>query len=844
MRWKPAFVGVLAACAAASCAKDLTLEASPELIRAIWSPTDGELPTPTDLVYDEVTETLDLPVDDEELSPAEVEFRQYLNTLDGYPLQTSITVPMSGPLNAGTLGGSMLMIDTTDNRPVRLISEFEETTNRIIAKSVPFDDESAVLQPGRTYAFGLAGYGPGVQGADGEVVVSDAAFYLVRSERDLRDHPYAMPGDSRSEKREIAEKLEELRQDLQPLYESMEARGVPRMDIAVASMFTTTQKPGVWFDSDAGRIPLPNQALVNTDTGLVEVPIDESDDESARELKEAFNTYDGFSTTGAITMEATSSLDSNTVNEETVRLFRFEENGDIIEDTDLERGVLRNTRTFYMKPRLALEPSTWYAYVATREITSGGRPVEPQPLAALLRSKAPLLVDGVPQVGILDLESAELLEPLRARMEPLLDRLESQGTPRDQLSVVVPFKTVSAIEGMLELRASLYERNTTTALRNIVNETPLQRGLPFILSNVETIITGEVTTLDYLDPRTRAFRPDETPEERSISFVLTIPENAEPGKPIPTVLFGHGLFTSRELTYLIANYLADEGYAVFATDLPYHGNRSVCLKDTDCNTGMCNESGLCVDATGARTEFAAFESPIDGGPSYPATSGSAFVETDNIVGSRDHFRQAIVDLCQGLRIIRGADWASATGGYVLNGDDVVYLGMSLGGILGSMLAAVEPTMHDFALNVPGGNFFELLETSTSFQTAFNHVLEEREIERGDDDYFAFETGLRWLLDPVDPVNIAHHATISPFEYVDPEDGQTKMSTIKRVIIQQADGDIVVPNGTTSALSERMQVPIDHYDPTISNHAFLFDPTSGNGRRARQQIIDFFAGRQQ
>jgi hypothetical protein len=64
------------------------------------------------------------------------------------------------------------------------------------------------------------------------------------------------------------------------------------------------------------------------------------------------------------------------------------------------------------------------------------------------------------------------------------------------------------------------------------------------------------------------------------------------------------------------------------------------------------------------------------------------------------------------------------------------------------------------------------------------------------------------------------------------------------MIQQAEDDIVVPNAATRSLSERMEVPIRNYTPSISNHAFLFDPTSFEGRRARQDVVEFFEQRNQ
>ena len=54
-----------------------------------------------------------------------------------------------------------------------------------------------------------------------------------------------------------------------------------------------------------------------------------------------------------------------------------------------------------------------------------------------------------------------------------------------------------------------------------------------------------------------------------------------------------------------------------------------------------------------------------------------------------------------MRVLRNVDFAPLSGGYVLDGNDVMYLGISLGGILGASLAAVEEHINTWALNVPG-----------------------------------------------------------------------------------------------------------------------------------------------
>jgi hypothetical protein len=172
----------------------------------------------------------------------------------------------------------------------------------------------------------------------------------------------------------------------------------------------------------------------------------------------------------------------------------------------------------------------------------------------------------------------------------------------------------------------------------------------------------------------------------------------------------------------------------------------------------------------------------------------------------------------------------------------MYLGMSLGGILGSNLTVVEPTVKHYVLNVPGASFLEMLENSDTFSGLFAQALRERGIERGSDGYFQFKNAVRWMIDPVDPINVVLHTFMKPLDYVDPVDGQTKRLESKRVQIQMARGDVVVPNISTRLLAERMGLTIREYDPIVSNHAFLFDPTSLEGRRARRDMIEFFEQR--
>lgn len=95
----------------AACGEEQAqLEPAPSVIHALWNPATSTLPTPTDLVRDATTGRLNLPVT-AEMSEAERQFRGWLNTLDGYPVTSTVTIPVSGPVDPATLSGTVKLID-------------------------------------------------------------------------------------------------------------------------------------------------------------------------------------------------------------------------------------------------------------------------------------------------------------------------------------------------------------------------------------------------------------------------------------------------------------------------------------------------------------------------------------------------------------------------------------------------------------------------------------------------------------------------------------------------------------------------------------------------------------
>lgn len=831
---------VLAASAFVRCTPEPQMEPQKPAVRALWDPTTSTLPSPTDLVRDPASGRLDLPIDDD-MTPAQQEFNAYLNALDGYPLTSTMKIPMSDAIFAPQLDGAFFAMDSDTGERLDVAMSFDEASR--VIEAVPTGGTSGELRPGRHYVFGLQGYEGGLQGALSEPVIADAGFYLVRSRSPLDEHIEVMPGGTEEEKFETAQSLRAVQKAYAPLIDMVTgSQGFERGDLAVLASFTMSTQPAVVFDPDRGEIPLPNQLLIDPDTGLVDLPIGPEESAETRDVKEVLSAYNGFSISGALVLSSTHPIDAATVMDPaSIRLFEVHKDDSFEEVTDLERGVLSDGKTFWIRPRLTLKADADYIYLTTRDLQdTRGERLRAQPVGAMLRSKAALTENGATQLSVIDDATAQTLEPVRQLSEPLLDSLRTDLVLRQDVGAAVPFHTQSAAEPLMERRAELYERDVRTDLVNVEVATPLARGLWLAMPQVRTVVSGEMFVLDALDPHTRRNFADGHAEEKKASFVLTIPTGVEKGEPIPVVLFGHGLMTSRELTYLIADKLAGAGYAVFSLDLPYHGKRAVCLQDTDCtgDNASCNEVGVCINSDGSEGEIRRIRAPfVDA--EFPISTGFAFIDVANLVGTRDHFGQALVDLMQGYRVIQNADWAQKADGYTLDGDDVVYLGMSLGGILGANIAALEPGIQDFVLNVPGGDFLPLIENSDAFESLFHDALVERGALPGSDAYFEFANIIRWLLDPVDPLNIAQHATLDPLSYVDPIEGQQKTMRPKRVLIQMAKNDAVVPNIATKTLAERMDLPISVYEPSISNHGFLFDPTSFSGRDARNEMVDFF-----
>jgi pimeloyl-ACP methyl ester carboxylesterase len=827
----------------------LPQEPAPQVVMAVFDPSRSEIPSPNDLAMVDGKVAI---APGEAAPAADNELKALLNGKDGFSTGSTTKVRFSAPMSAASFSADSIVAldlgrvgEQTPPSVVEVSFEYASCDRSLTVSS------ATGFQSGHRYLFAVRG-GAGdkaVKGEGGEQVVPSPVFYFLRAGKDLREHASAFPG-TREEKAATAEKLEAVRQRMEPLFGVLEANGLPRRDVAILWTFTALKGAEAAFDPASKRLPMPNDLLRDPATGRVSLPISPTDNETQQHLKRGFNQLDGFSTTGALTLDFTQPINRDSVVVgDTVRVFRRDT---LEEKTGFGIRMTDDAQRLFVEPKSPLLPATSYVVVLAGVRDAQENLVGAMPLANLLKLQSPL-VDGEGRTQIPSLcdEQAARLEPLRAAMQPVLDHL-APSIPRARIAAAWTFTTQDILERVDELFRTPYEKDLPLVVKEVDNRSPAQRFLttwnscnpPKVSSDVARVITGKMVTWDRLDPVTRAFRENGEGVQRDVEFILTLPTGLTQGQKVPVVVFGHGLMTERRLAIFLSERLADKGFAVMAIDFPMHGERTACLQDNHCESGAtCAADGRCVK-NGQPADLARVSVPSGWGKGIPTATGQAFVDVENLFAARDHFRQAFIDVSAQVRLIRNMDWTAATGGFHLDGDKIFYAGISLGGIMGASLSAVDPSFRAMLLNVPGADLPVLMEESAFFGPQLEQGLGEKGITRGSPAYYAFVNAARWVLDEVDPVNLAVYGSHAPRAYADPVTGAPGTMAKKRLRIQMANGDAIVPNSSTQRLLTVSRLDKDtEFRAFTGSHGFLANPSETAACYAGQQdMVEFIEGK--
>ncbi|MEP6864200.1 MAG: hypothetical protein ABJE66_26505 [Deltaproteobacteria bacterium] len=288
-----------------------------------------------------------------------------------------------------------------------------------------------------------------------------------------------------------------------------------------------------------------------------------------------------------------------------------------------------------------------------------------------------------------------------------------------------------------------------------------------------------------------------------LQALVFIPASPAPAAGWPTVVFGHGLTSSKSALAAIAPQLAGspDHFASIAIDFVDHGSRAIKITN----------DGACATETDPSVNPECFQ------PVISADLGQ----------TRDNFRQTILDL---QRVVKVAKYcgthactsatASGTGPtpstFKVDPAHIVYTGQSLGGIIGTTTTATSPDVVSAVLDVPAVGLVDVLEHTDTLQIrcALVDALIDAGVLTGNKSssasplcanqdwqaqpgYQQFSGIARWVLDPADGANF-----------------MSRLVT-KKFLIQEVVGDQVVPNYATDIEGALAGLMPQNADPATS-----------------------------
>lgn len=311
----------------------------------------------------------------------------------------------------------------------------------------------------------------------------------------------------------------------------------------------------------------------------------------------------------------------------------------------------------------------------------------------------------------------------------------------------------------------------------------------YMIDTPNTFDTAKPIPGPWSDPVKPAFVKNEI-----IQFLAIVPASPAPAGGYPAVVFGHGLGSSKKTLLAIGPQLTipqaalgfSSGFISIAIDFVAHDSRAI--RTSDAAALGCSGTP---DPTVSPQCFAPFLST-------------------NLAATRDGIRQSVLDVHGLVEMLKAcgnttcATQFAGTGGanFKVDPTHINYLGISLGGIIGSVAVASKPDFKSAVLNVPGAGWVDILEkTSTrAIKCPLVNGLIDAGILMGEKSNATLTTGLcttdewqtqpayrqfatiaRWILDPADPANFTQ-----------------RLATMRRFMIQKVMDDQVVPNYATDA----------------------------------------------
>lgn len=276
----------------------------------------------------------------------------------------------------------------------------------------------------------------------------------------------------------------------------------------------------------------------------------------------------------------------------------------------------------------------------------------------------------------------------------------------------------------------------------------------------------------------------------------------------PVVIYVHGITSDRSSVVVLAHTLASNCIATVAIDLPLHGvaanNPLVTALNVEKSQLIPFATIYGADAPHERHFNVAGKggapAPMNfSAPTADDGSGAQFTNLGYLTNTRDNNRQAVMDLLNlnaSLKNIN-ADLMQSVG-INLNLNNVNVVGLSLGGILSTVFTTVNQVAiaNDAKVGLPsnlnpirslvasaaGTQVSQVLVNSASFAPVINAGLKAAGVEVGTSNYEKFMYAAQSAMDSGDPVSFT----------------QLLGTLGVPVLVQQVNGDLVVPNSADSA----------------------------------------------
>ena len=453
------------------------------------------------------------------------------------------------------------------------------------------------------------------------------------------------------------------------------------------------------------------------------------------------NALDGFGTTAGIFLrfdKPVTGIASGfpaSLDDTTVRLVAIDGTGNA---TDLAYTI-ENTdedETIIVVPLVPLAPATRHALIVTRNA---------------LADDAACIAPGETLKALLTGDTTD--EQLLRLVPRWAEALEATGVKADEVSAGVVFTTQSVVDQAL------------TVLEDVQSKTwTWNDGMNCVEKAAYIECKGAFQGWDYRNGK--GVVVDGTPQkERTYPATVWMPKGEG---PFPTIIYGHGIGGDRSQGAAFAELAASLGMAIAGVDAVQHGQ---------------HPAGAGADSQQSVMQFFAIN-----------------LLTLSIDASRmrDNWRQSTFDKLQLTHLLVDSPDIDGDGLVDIDTDRLAYLGVSLGGIMGSELLALTDHIGAGVLDVCGGRLSQIMKDSAMFGLFLQFAVPQ-DTPPGDVDRFF--TLAQTLIERADPANFA------PYLLEDRLPGTGER--LPQMLMQIAMGDETIPNSTSWYLARAMNLPQLH-----------------------------------